>query len=147
MAPELLTSANPTLLSAQDLHLFNEGTHYRIYQRLGSHISRVDGEDGTTFAVWAPNAREVSIVGSFNGWDPRSHILQPRGSSGIWETFVPGIGKGALYKFHIVSNHNGYVVDKADPFGFAAEIRTNRPCPTVRFCTSIRRSAQRSPRN
>jgi len=121
MAPELLTSANPTLLSAQDLHLFNEGTHYRIYQRLGSHISRVDGEDGTTFAVWAPNAREVSIVGSFNGWDPRSHILQPRGSSGIWETFVPGIGKGALYKFHIVSNHNGYVVDKADPFGVLHE--------------------------
>jgi 1,4-alpha-glucan branching enzyme len=121
MAADLLTRAKPTLLTSQDLHLFNEGTHYRIYEKLGSHLTNVDGDDGATFAVWAPNAREVSIVGSFNGWNPHSHILQPRGSSGIWETFVPGIGKGSLYKFHIVSNHNGYVIDKADPFGFLHE--------------------------
>jgi 1,4-alpha-glucan branching enzyme len=122
MAPDLLArAANPTLLTAEDLHLFNEGTHYRIYEKLGAHLTNIDGDEGATFAVWAPNAREVSIVGSFNGWNAHSHLLQPRGSSGIWEAFVPGIGRGTLYKFHVVSNHNGYVVDKADPFGMLQE--------------------------
>jgi len=121
MATDLLTGANTTLLSSEDLHLFNEGTHSRIYEKLGAHLTTVDGEAGTRFAVWAPNAREISMVGSFNGWNPRSHILQTRGASGIWEGFIPNIGKGTLYKFHIVSNQNGYVVDKADPFGVLHE--------------------------
>ena len=111
-----LTQSQAFLLTSEDLHLFNEGTHYRIYEKLGAHLTTVDGESGTSFAVWAPNAREVSIVGSFNDWHPHSHILHPRESSGIWEGFVPDIGKGMLYKFHVVSHHNGYVVDKADPF-------------------------------
>ena len=111
-----LTQSQSFLLTSEDLHLFNEGTHYRIYEKLGAHITTVDGESGTSFAVWAPNAREVSIVGSFNDWNSHSHSLRPRESSGIWEGFVPGIGKGMLYKFHVVSHHNGYVVDKADPF-------------------------------
>jgi 1,4-alpha-glucan branching enzyme len=111
-----LTQSQSFLLTSEDLHLFNEGTHYRIYEKLGAHITTVDGESGTSFAVWAPNAREVSIVGSFNDWNPHSHILRARESSGIWEGFVPGIGKGMLYKFHVVSRHKGYAVDKADPF-------------------------------
>jgi 1,4-alpha-glucan branching enzyme len=111
-----LTQSQSFLLTSEDLHLFNEGTHYRIYEKLGAHITTADGESGTSFAVWAPNAREVSIVGSFNDWNPHSHILRARESSGIWEGFVPGIGKGMLYKFHVVSRHKGYAVDKADPF-------------------------------
>jgi 1,4-alpha-glucan branching enzyme len=110
-----------TLLSPEDLHLFNEGTHYRIYHKLGAHLTEADGEPGVCFAVWAPNAREVTVIGSFNHWNPHSHPLHPRGSSGIWEGFVPGIAKGALYKFHIVSQHHGHIADKADPIGLLHE--------------------------
>jgi 1,4-alpha-glucan branching enzyme len=99
----------------EDFYLFNEGSHYRIYDKLGAHVIEVGGEQGTNFAVWAPNAREVYVIGSFNGWDHHSHPLRPLGSSGIWEGFVPGVGKGALYKFYIVSQHHGHRVDKADP--------------------------------
>lgn len=106
-----------SLLSDWDLHLFNEGTHLNLWEKLGSHI--VPG--GTIFAVWAPNAQNVSVVGDFNGWDSRANPLQLRGSSGIWEGFVPNIGKGTVYKYHIVSKHNGYRVDKADPVGIHHE--------------------------
>jgi len=106
-----------SFLSEQDRYLFNEGNHYRMYDKLGAHLTTADGEPGLCFGVWAPNAREVTVMGSFNDWNPRSHALQSRGSSGIWEGFVPGVGKGALYKFHIISEHHGYVADKADPFG------------------------------
>jgi 1,4-alpha-glucan branching enzyme len=106
-----------SLLTEQDLYLFNEGNHYRIHDKLGAHLTTVDGEPGVCFSVWAPNAREVTVMGSFNDWNPRSHSLHARGSSGIWEGFVPGVSKGALYKFHIISQHHGYVADKADPFG------------------------------
>src|SRR5947199_42685 len=92
-----------SLLTEQDLYLFNEGNHYRAYDKLGAHLSNAGSEAGTCFAVWAPNAREVTVMGSFNDWNPRSHALQARGSSGIWEGFIPNVGKGALYKFHIVS--------------------------------------------
>ena len=110
-----------SLLTDQDLHLFNEGTNYRIYDKLGAHLTTVAGQPGTYFAVWAPNARSVSVAGSFNSWDLKSHPLEARGSSGIWEGFIPGAGKGTLYKFHIVSHNQGYVVDKADPFGILHE--------------------------
>ena len=80
-----------------------------------------NGQSGTYFAVWAPDARKVSVIGDFNGWNRTSHPLQPRGQSGIWEGFVPGVGKGALYKYHIKSRYRGYKVDKADPFGFYHE--------------------------
>ena len=106
-----------SLLTDQDLYLFNEGSHYRLYEKLGAHLVNTNGGQGTYFAVWAPAAREVFVMGDFNGWDHRSHPLHARGSSGIWEGFVPGLGKGALYKFHIYSHHHGYRVDKADPFG------------------------------
>src|SRR5579872_1020312 len=90
-------------LTEQDLYLFNEGNHYRMAEKLGAHFATVEGEAGVTFGVWAPNAREVSVIGSFNRWDPQAHPLQARGSSGIWEGFVPAVSKGSLYKFHIVS--------------------------------------------
>ena len=122
-----MTNTNPALapsshretglLSEQDLYLFNEGRHYRAYEKLGSHLTSVSGQPGACFSVWAPNAREVTVIGSFNGWDHRSHPLHACGSSGIWEGFIPGVTKGSLYKFHIVSRHHGHVVDKADPFG------------------------------
>ncbi len=110
-----------SLLTGDDLYLFNEGSHYRLYDKLGAHPCIVDGVAGTYFAVWAPNARQVSVIGDFNHWDKASHPLQPRGESGIWEGFIPRVGQGTIYKYHIMSHFNGYQVDKADPIGFFHE--------------------------
>lgn len=112
-----------SMLSDDDVHLFNEGTHFDLHKKLGAHCC-VDkkGREGVCFAVWAPNAREVTVFGEFNKWDKASHPLQPRGSSGIWEGFIPGLSNGTLYKFHIVSRHHDYRVDKADPFGVFHEV-------------------------
>jgi len=112
-----------SLLTDFDLHLLGEGTHARAYEKLGAHVIVRDGAAGTAFAVWAPNARSVSVVGDFNGWNPDADPMHLRGVSGIWERFVPGVGPGALYKYAIVSAAEGTRVDKADPYGFAAEIR------------------------
>ncbi|MBI2880184.1 MAG: 1,4-alpha-glucan branching protein GlgB [Candidatus Tectomicrobia bacterium] len=112
-----------TLLTDDDLYLFNEGTHFHLFEKLGAHSLGADGEAGTYFAVWAPNAERAFVMGEFNGWDNRSHPLSQRGRSGIWEGFVPGVGRGALYKYHLVSRHGGYRVDKADPFAFRMEVR------------------------
>ena len=110
-----------SLLTAEDLYLFNEGSHYRLHDKMGAHVTESKGTAGTVFSVWAPNARNVYVIGSFNGWDHSSHPLQPRGSSGIWEGFIPGAGKGTVYKYHIVSNQHGHRVDKADPIGLLME--------------------------
>ena len=110
-----------SLLTAEDLYLFNEGSHYRIYEKMGAHVVKTKGVIGTIFGVWAPNARQVSVIGDFNGWSPQSHRLQARGSSGIWEGFIPGIEKGTLYKFHIDSNQQGYQIEKSDPVALFAE--------------------------
>ena len=110
-----------SLLTSEDFYLFNEGSHYRIYEKMGAHLVESKGTQGTVFSVWAPNARHVSVIGNFNGWNPQSHQLQPRGNSGIWEGFIPGVGKGTLYKFYIVSNHHGHRVEKADPVALFAE--------------------------
>ena len=110
-------------LTDYDLYLLGEGNHFRMYEKLGAHVIDQDGAPGTHFAVWAPNAREVSVIGDFNGWTWGSHPLQPRASSGVWEGFVPAIGNGALYKYAVTSQYNDYRVEKADPVGFAAEIR------------------------
>jgi len=107
-----------SLLTDDDLYLFNEGSHFRLYEHLGAHLL---GERGARFAVWAPNARFVSVVGDFNGWDATRDALRPRGQSGIWEGTVADASKGQRYKYHIVSHRNGYVVDKADPFGATHE--------------------------
>jgi 1,4-alpha-glucan branching enzyme len=104
-------------LTADDLYLFNEGSHFRLYDKLGAKLMTVDGIEGVHFAVWAPDAFEVFVIGDFNGWDKSSHRLRPSGRAGIWEGFIPGIGRGTCYKYHIVSKYNGYRVDKADPFG------------------------------
>jgi len=105
-----------TLITQEDLYLFNEGSHFRLYEKMGAHPLTVAGEQGTYCAVWAPNADHVSVVGDFNDWDGKRHGLRQRGDSGIWEGFLAGVGKGAVYKFHIATKYLGYVVDKADPF-------------------------------
>jgi 1,4-alpha-glucan branching enzyme len=122
-----IDSPNPStrppfsLLTSQDLYLFNEGRHYRCYNKLGAHLIEARDGGGTCFSVWAPNAREVSVIGSFNEWDEHAHRLAPRGNSGIWEGFAPEAKKGDLYKFRIRSQQKGYVIDKADPFGVRHE--------------------------
>ncbi len=109
------------LLSDLDIHLFNEGNHYDIYERLGAHVRSVDGVTGVNFAVWAPNARAVSVVGNFNDWNGRQNMLRPNGRSGVWELFIPAIGYGELYKF-LVTDIHGQQILKADPFGFYGEL-------------------------
>ena len=111
-----------SLITDDDLHLFNEGTHARLYEKLGAHRSRVGGSEGTYFAVWAPNAEAVFVTGSFNDWNKESQPLARRAHSGIWEGFVPGIGKGTLYKYFVRSRFGGYRADKADPFSIFNEI-------------------------
>jgi 1,4-alpha-glucan branching enzyme len=111
-----------SLLTDNDLYLFNEGSHFRLCDKLGAHVIDQNGLGGTHFAVWAPNAAQVFVMGDFNGWNKGSHPLQPNGKSGIWERFFPGISKGTLYKYHIVSRFNDYRVDKADPFSIFNEI-------------------------
>lgn len=112
-----------SLFTDHDIYLFKEGNHFRLYEKLGSHLMSIDGIEGAYFAVWAPNAESVSVMGDFNGWDQRSHPLKARGDeSGIWEGFIPGIKKGTIYKYHIVSRFNGYRTDKGDPFGFLWEL-------------------------
>jgi len=110
------------LLTEDDLYLFNEGSHFELYEKMGSHPIRHKGADGTYFAVWAPDAEKVAVMGEFNGWDKGSHFLGSRGQSGIWEGFIPGIGKGTIYKYHIYSRVGGYRVDKADPYAFYDEV-------------------------
>src|SRR5215471_18515384 len=110
-----------SLLTPHDLYLFNEGTHYRLYEKLGAHPLTVGGVAGTHFAVWAPSAERVSVIGDFNGWRPSTQPLKARDSSGVWEGFIPGVGPGACYKYHVVSRYHGYRVDKADPFAFRSE--------------------------
>jgi 1,4-alpha-glucan branching enzyme len=111
-----------TLLGAQDLYLFNEGTHSRLYQRLGAHLMTREGVRGTYFAVWAPAAGQVFVAGDFNEWSKSRHPLRAREQSGLWEGFIPGIGRGACYKYHVVARQGGYRVDKADPFGILHEV-------------------------
>jgi 1,4-alpha-glucan branching enzyme len=113
-------NGRPSLITDEDLWLFNEGNHSGLYAILGAHPLRWRGRTGTYFAVWAPNAEAVSVVGDFNGWLPHRHPLFPRGVSGIWEGFVPGVGPGDLYKYHIISRH-GWQGLKADPFAVFAE--------------------------
>jgi 1,4-alpha-glucan branching enzyme len=109
------------LFSDLDLYLFGEGNHTRIYEKLGAHPMTRDGVEGTHFAVWAPNASRVSVVGDFNGWSGRAHPMRSLGSSGIWAEFVPEAHIGHRYKLEITTR-SGEILEKADPFGFAFEI-------------------------
>ena len=112
-----------SLLSDYDIFLFKQGRHFRLYEKLGSHHLNADGVEGVYFAVWAPNALSVSVIGDFNAWRRTEHLLIARpDESGIWEGFIAGITPGAIYKYHIKSRYNGYVVDKADPFAVRFEV-------------------------
>jgi len=111
-----------SMLTDHDVYLFRQGRHTRLYEKLGAHVREIDGEAGVSFGVWAPNAREVAVIGDFNDWRPGTHALQTRGDgSGIWEGFVPGLGAGERYKFHVESRYGDYAADKGDPFAFAWE--------------------------
>ncbi|MEM8969031.1 MAG: 1,4-alpha-glucan branching protein GlgB, partial [Bacteroidota bacterium] len=106
-----------SLLSDFDVHLFREGNHYSLYEKLGSHLVEHNGVRGVYFAVWAPNAHRVAVVGDFNGWNNTQHNMNPRwDGSGIWELFIAGVEKGNAYKYYIDSNNQGYRVEKGDPF-------------------------------
>ncbi len=113
------------VLTDFDLHLLSEGTHLRAYERLGAHLRVICEDSGVLFAVWAPNASRVSVIGPFNGWDGRRHPMRVRPATGIWELFIPGLEEGELYKFEIKSRYDNYLVQKADPFGFYSELRPN----------------------
>jgi 1,4-alpha-glucan branching enzyme len=121
----LRTNINPHAyadqIGAVDLHLFNEGRHVKLYEKLGAHPVQRGNDTGIVFRVWAPNARSVSVIGGWNGWNARSTPMAAIGDSGIWECFVAGLQRGERYKYHLVSNHAGYTVDKADPYGFHHE--------------------------
>ncbi len=104
-------------LGELDVHLLNEGRHHELYDKLGAHL----GGDGCHFAVWAPNASQVSVIGDWNGWDPTRDVLAPRAASGVWEGHVAGVAQGARYKYRIVNRDSGQVFDKADPFAFCSE--------------------------
>ncbi|MEZ6098305.1 MAG: 1,4-alpha-glucan branching protein GlgB [Pirellulaceae bacterium] len=121
----------PPMLTDYDLYLYGEGRLMESYNRLGAHVRTVDCVDGVNFAVWAPNAVGVSIIGDFNGWDGRTHQMRKHIPSGVWELFIPGIGVGEKYKYRV--HMNGYSVDKCDPYGFAAE----RPPHTASIVADI----------
>jgi 1,4-alpha-glucan branching enzyme len=113
----------PPVLSEYDLYLFGEGKHTQLYDKLGAHPLTHDGVPGVVFAVWAPNALRVSVVGDFNQWDGRRHPMRPRGASGLWELFLPGLAPGDLYKYEIQSRFAGLLTVKTDPYAFAMELR------------------------
>jgi 1,4-alpha-glucan branching enzyme len=111
-----------SLLTDDDIYYFNEGTHFRLYEKLGAHSITMDDVAGTYFAVWAPNAERVSVIGDFNGWDATKHPLHARGSSGIWEGFIGGMTSGTMYKYRIASRFNAFETDKTDPFSNHTEV-------------------------
>ena len=119
---ETVASDEMTLMSDEDVYLFNEGSHFHLYRKLGAHPVIRNGMAGTSFSVWAPDAEQVSVIGAFNDWKKGAHPLCRREKSGIWEGFLPGVVKGTLYKFQIRSRFNGYEVEKTDPFAFFNEI-------------------------
>ncbi len=114
---------HPPLLSEYDIYLFGQGKHRAIYQKLGAHSREINGVAGINFAVWAPNCYKVAVVGDFNRWDARAHVMENYGDSGIWEIFVPGLASGAHYKFEVRSHNEGYRAQKSDPYGFYSELR------------------------
>jgi len=115
-----------SLFTDFDLYLFGQGKHYHLYEKMGAHPRTIDGVSGVNFAVWAPNARMVSVIGDFNSWNRSANLLHLRHQDlGVWECFVPGVPVGSLYKFALYSRFHHYTADKIDPYGFAAELRPN----------------------
>ncbi|MCC6492213.1 MAG: 1,4-alpha-glucan branching protein GlgB [Pirellulales bacterium] len=124
--------AFPPLLSGYDLHLLGEGRHWQSYQKLGAHVREIGGVRGVNFAVWAPNAESVSVIGSFNDWDRRKHAMRKHIPNGVWELFIPDLKPGELYKFSVKAR-GGQVLEKCDPYGFAAEL----PPKTANIVTTL----------
>ncbi len=126
MSPEtknISVDHSKTLLTDYDIHLFKEGSHFHLHHKLGSHLAAIDGVKGVYFAVWAPNAERVTVIGNFNSWDNAAHPLEARwDGSGIWEGFIPGLEKGEIYKYHIVSRAQGLTTDKGDPYAYHWEL-------------------------
>lgn len=111
------------VLGEQDTYFFNEGTHTRAYEKMGAHLITHQGVKGVSFAVWAPNAKRVSVVGTFNDWDGRRHLMRPRGGSGIWELFIPGLAEWDMYKYEMIGANGDLLPLKIDPYGMAFEMR------------------------
>ena len=111
-----------SLLTDEDLHWFNEGTHLYPWKKLGAHVIQRGSTTGTYFAVWAPNARQVSVIGNFNDWNKNQHRLTPRGQSGIWEGFIPRVSRGEVYKFHLLARDSDFRADKSDPYGIFHQV-------------------------
>ncbi len=120
------------LLGDIDLHLLGEGKHWDSYEKLGAHLRTVDGVSGVNFAVWAPNAQGLSVVGDFNGWKPQMNQMRKHVPTGVWELFIPGLTEGTLYKFS-VKQQDGQVVEKCDPYAFASEL----PPRTANLVTNL----------
>ena len=123
---EKMTMIEPepeSIFSDFDLYLFGQGKHYHLYDKMGAHPRVLNGVAGVHFAVWAPNALNVSVIGDFNQWNRSSHPMQRRHNDlGVWECFIPGVKVGAIYKFALYSRHNNYAADKIDPYAFAFEL-------------------------
>jgi len=117
----------PPMLGDMDLHLIGEGNHFEKYRLFGAHVRTIEGVAGVGFAVWAPNAQRVSVIGNFNGWDGRIHAMRLRGSSGVWELFIPSLQAGEIYKFEIRGKH-GEIIEKADPYAQQMELRPKTAC-------------------
>jgi 1,4-alpha-glucan branching enzyme len=127
--------AFPYLLSDLDLYLMGEGRHYDTYEKLGAHVHTVSGVRGVNFAVWAPSARRISVVGDFNQWDGRVNPMRARGSSGVWELFLPELDEGAIYKYEIIGPRGEMLPLKADPYGFRSELRPHTGSIVARLDT------------
>lgn len=113
---------NKNVITKDDCYLFGKGTHYEIYEKLGAHVTTIDGVKGTYFAVWAPHAVNVAVIGDFNDWLGFNHNMKMENDSGIWELFIPEVEEGAMYKY-VISTQSGDTLYKADPYGFWAEKR------------------------
>ena len=124
---------NKNVITKDDCYLFGKGTHYEIYEKLGAHVTTIDGVKGTYFAVWAPHAVNVAVIGDFNDWLGFNHNMKMENDSGIWELFIPEVEEGAMYKY-VISTQSGDTLYKADPYGFWAEKRpgnaSNCPAPS-----------------
>jgi 1,4-alpha-glucan branching enzyme len=123
----------PLLLTNYELYLFGEGNLFEAYEKFGAHFVMMEGVQGVHFAVWAPNALRVSVIGPFNGWDNRAHPMQMNGDSGVWELFIPNLPEGMNYKYAVKSRFLGYEIEKADPYGFYHELRPGTSSRTWRL--------------
>lgn len=117
---------NKVFISEADQYIFAQGTHYEIYKKLGAHPSVENGKKGMSFAVWAPNAASVNVIGTFNNWNEESHRMKKLGPGGIYQLFIPGVGENELYKY-LIRTPAGEKLYKADPYANYAEMRPGRP--------------------